>query len=100
MRNIFPTWHHAPIPPPKYDQIIVADWLDHELIETGWIRPTIEQLVGWRNREVFYFVKAGSPAYFQRLAVKMYGSDQIENVKFRRQRGRKRLRSLPPAGLG
>jgi len=44
----------------KYDQHIIVNWLQIEVDPDAPRRmPTLDKLRGWRNVEVFYFIRDG-----------------------------------------
>ncbi len=54
----FPERWQLPSKPSKYDQHVIVNWLE---IEVQTVRPInkalLNRLRGWRNREVFYFIR-------------------------------------------
>lgn len=59
LQDIFPTWYKAPQPTLKFDQVIVVNWLEMEVPHKPM--PALDPLKGWRNREVFFYVKYEMP---------------------------------------
>jgi len=69
--SIFPLRYVAPLPAPKYDQVVVLDWLDVEIDARAARRmPVLAKLRGHRNREVYQFVNATSDAFWTRWFAK------------------------------
>jgi hypothetical protein len=54
---------YIPAPrPTKYEQEIIIDWLEIEVDPAAPIRMLLlNELNGWRNREVFYYVRYEMP---------------------------------------
>ncbi len=55
--SIVPVRYVPPIRAPKYEQRIIVDWLEGEVPRRRCL-PTLDRIRGWRNREVFCFVRA------------------------------------------
>lgn len=53
--GIVPARWVMPLWPVKYDQVIILNWLQVEIPESVPV-PYIQELRGWRNREVFDYV--------------------------------------------
>jgi hypothetical protein len=67
MSDIFPTWYQAPIPPKKFDQFVLVNWLDVEIDNRAMQRmPILYHISGHRNREVFAFLRAASDEFWSR----------------------------------
>lgn len=66
-RSIFPTPYLATLPPVKYDQQIVVNWLDVEIEDHAerWL-PMLETLSGHRNREVHSYVTVSYGDFMER----------------------------------
>ena len=56
-RSLVPVYYRARIEPQTCQQEIILNWLDQELDPTAPDRmPILNDLSGWRNREVYYYV--------------------------------------------
>jgi hypothetical protein len=56
--SLFPTWYKARMPEPKQEEFIFYNWLNVEVDEDHLFKiPTIFNLTGWRNKEVYEFVR-------------------------------------------
>lgn len=54
----FPVWYHLPPKERAYEQLIVVNWLAVEVDQNAPKRmPVLDELRGWRNREVYCWVK-------------------------------------------
>ena len=59
LRSLFPTWWKLPPREVKQEEDIVVDWLEREIDEDKRRKlPSLEVMTGWRNREVFNYVRA------------------------------------------
>ena len=55
--SIFPVRFWPPPSAPKYDQIVIVNWLRLEVDMTATTKmPILEELTHWRNREVWHWV--------------------------------------------
>lgn len=55
---------------PKYDQEIVVHWLEQEVHcndRDGTLKPVLDRLRGWRNREVYVYIKVTSDDWWSRF---------------------------------
>jgi hypothetical protein len=59
--NIFPHRFVPPAKPLKYDQFVIVNWLHMELPQRKPLPPVIDLLKGWRNNEVFCYVRYEMP---------------------------------------
>jgi hypothetical protein len=67
MSNIFPTRYQAPIPPKKFDQVILVNWLDVEIDRLATLKmPILNYIVGHRNREIFAFLQTTGDEFWSR----------------------------------
>ena len=86
--GIVPARWVLPAIPTYTVQIIIVDWLYRELPAPATIASDLERLKGWRNREVYEYVKTFD------WTARMYEGQKvmpIENVRFE---GRGVIRSL------
>ena len=67
MSGIFPTRHQAPIPPKKFDQVILVNWLNMEVDRLATLKmPILNYISGHRNREIFAFLQATGDEFWSR----------------------------------
>ncbi len=70
LRSLFPRTWIVPLNPLKYDQVIIFNWLDIQI--TANPSKEVQALSGWRNREVYDWVKQDK-LWVDRVSYKMYG---------------------------
>ncbi len=74
--SLFPRTWIVPLNPLKYDQIIIFNWLDQQITANPEKEiPALAQVSGWRNREVYQWVK-NDTVWKDRLAIEMYGAQE------------------------
>ncbi len=56
--SIIPARFLAPAKPIKYEQEVIINWLDVEVPCVSNYVQLVNRLRGWRNREVFWFVRS------------------------------------------
>jgi hypothetical protein len=67
MSSIFATWYQAPIPPKKFDQVVLVNWLSIEIDRLATLKmPILNHISGHRNREVFAFLQATGDEFWSR----------------------------------
>jgi hypothetical protein len=59
--NIIPLRFVPPAKPVKYEQLVVVNWLQLEVQPREPLPPIIDVLKGWRNLEVFCYVRYEMP---------------------------------------
>ncbi len=63
----FPIRFWPPPRPAKYDQLIIINWLELEIEPFAPLRmPLLNVIKGWRNRDVYYFIKDEWPDWTAR----------------------------------
>lgn len=65
--SLLPSRWVMPQNPAKYDQIVFVNWLNVEVPRQAKSN-VVDRLCGWRNREVFWFVRSSD------WTARMYGS--------------------------
>ncbi|MGP0091822.1 MAG: hypothetical protein ACLPKB_17955 [Xanthobacteraceae bacterium] len=67
MRDFLPTRYQAPIPPKKFDQVVLVNWLNIEVDRLAPLKmPILSRISGYRNREVFAFLQATGDEFWSR----------------------------------
>jgi hypothetical protein len=74
--GMIPARYILPEKADKYDEVIVVGWLNVEVDKAASQKSMalLDLLRGYRNREVYGFVKKTNDNWFNRLAVEMYGA--------------------------
>lgn len=57
LRGLIPARFLPPAEPTKYEQQVIVNWLELEVPRKTPV-PMVDNLKGWRNREVFWFVRS------------------------------------------
>jgi hypothetical protein len=67
-RSLMPSPYSLPERALSYVQYVIINWLDVEVDETPpeW-RPLLNDLTGWRNREVYYYLEYVAPDWTARM---------------------------------
>jgi len=67
-RSLMPSPYRLPERALSYVQYVIINWLDIEVDETApeW-RPLLNDLTGWRNREVYYYLQYVAPDWTARM---------------------------------
>jgi hypothetical protein len=68
LRSLFPAPYRLPDRSAKYDQSILINWLEIEVDPLAIFKmPSLQELRGWRNREVFYHIRYVAPDWTTRM---------------------------------
>jgi hypothetical protein len=67
-RSLIPSPYRLPERALSFVQYVIINWLDIEVGETApeW-RPLLNDLTGWRNREVYYYLQYVAPDWTARM---------------------------------
>jgi hypothetical protein len=61
-RQLIPSLYKARVPQQSFHEQIIVNWLDQELDPDAPKRmPILNDLSGWRNKEVYYYVTYEHP---------------------------------------
>ena len=67
-RSLIPSPYCLPERALSYVQYVIINWLDIEVDETAPERwPLLNDLTGWRNREVYYYLQYVAPDWTARM---------------------------------
>ena len=73
LQVLFPRTWIVPLNPLKYDQIVILNWLEIQVTPNPTKEiPALKEVSGWRNREVYNWVKQDK-VWVDKLAYEMYG---------------------------
>jgi hypothetical protein len=65
--SLFPIKFWPPPKPAKYDRLIIINWLEFEVDPRAPFRmPLLHFIKGWRNRDVYYFIRDEWPDWTAR----------------------------------
>ena len=65
--SLFPIKFWPPPKPAKYDRLIIINWLELEVDPRAPFRmPLLHFIKGWRNRDVYYFIRDEWPDWTAR----------------------------------